>query len=178
MMSARPDGRDAEPRFLLAVYLRDHLAGAMSGVSLVRRCRRSNRGTALDDVLAEIEEEIVEDRRTLRETMARLCVSESRLKELIGLSAATVGRLKSNGRIFRYSPSSRVIELEGLAAGVFTKRSLWLSLRAVVDDYSALDSRQLDRLTARATRQYERLIVEHDRAAIAAFGSPLFRMPD
>lgn len=170
--------RAPEPSTLLAVYLRDHLAGAMAGVSLVRRCRRANRGTGLDVVLAEIEAEIVEDRRTLKETMARLRVAESRVKKLLGLSSDLLGRLKGNGRVFRRSPSSRVVELEALASGVFTKRSLWLSLRAVVDDYGALDSRELDRLAARATRQYERLIIEHDRAAVAAFGLPLSRVPN
>ena len=162
--------RGPQPSALLAVYLRDHLAGATAGVSLVRRCRHANRGTDLDGVLAEIEEEIVDDRRTLKEMMAGLRVAESRVKELLGLSAELLGQLKSNGRIFRYSPSSRVVELEALASGVFTKRSMWLSLRAVVDDYGALDSRQLDRLAARAMRQYERLVTEHDRAAVAAFG--------
>ncbi len=166
-----PDSGDPKTRSLLAVYLRDHLGGAMAGVSLVRRCRRANSDTDLDVVLGEVEEEIVEDRHTLTQIMARLGVSESQLKKLIGLSAEFVGRLKSNGRIFRYSPSSRVVELEVLAAGVFTKRNLWLSLRAIVDDYDALDSRQLDRLAARAARQYERLIFEHDRAAAIAFGS-------
>ena len=169
---------DPEPTAVLAVYLRDHLAGAMAGVSLVRRCRHANRGTDLDGVLAEIEEEIVEDRRTLQEMMARLRIAESRVKELLGLSAEFLGRVKSNGRVFRRSPSSRVVELEALASGVFTKRSLWLSLRAVVDDYAALDSRELDRLAARSTRQYERLIIEHDRAAIAAFGLAASRVPN
>lgn len=165
-----------EPRHLLAIYLRDHLAGAMAGVSLARRSRRANSDNELGTFLEGIEAEIIADRRSLEDIMRRLHVDESRLKQLVGLAAELVARLKSNGRIVQYSPSSRVIELEALAAGVFTKRSLWLSLRAVADEYAELDVGQLDRLIASATDQYERLIVEHDHAAAVAFGSSPIRV--
>jgi hypothetical protein len=165
----QPGGPD--PRFLLHIYLRDHLAGAVAGVSLVRRCRRSNSGNELGALLKGIEAEIIEDRQALEEIMHRLGAEKSRTKELLGRAAELVGRLKSNGRFFHYSPSSRVVELEGLAAGVFTKRSLWMSLRAVADEYAEFDARELDRLIARATDQYERVLAEHDRAAAIAFGT-------
>jgi hypothetical protein len=161
---------EPQPRALLAVYLRDHFAGATAGVSLVRRCKRANNDNEFGRFLEEIEAEIVADRRALEEIMNRLHVTKSRAKQLLGRGAELVARLKSNGSIVRYSPSSRVVELETLAAGVFTKRSLWLSLRAVVDEYIELDVPQLERLIARATGQYERLIVEHGRAAAIAFG--------
>jgi hypothetical protein len=160
-----------DPRFLLHIYLRDHLAGAMAGVSLARRCRRSNSGNELGVMLEGIEAEIVEDRQALEEIMRRLGAEKSRTKQLVGLAAELVGRLKSNGRFFHYSPSSRVVELEALAAGIFTKRSLWMSLRGVADDYADLDVRELDRLIARATDQYGRVLAEHDRAAAIAFGT-------
>jgi hypothetical protein len=108
--------------------------------------------------------------------MSRLGAERSRLKQVIGLGVEVVGRLKSNGRLFHYSPSSRVVELEMLASAVFTQRSLWLSLRAVVDDYPELDVRQLDRLIAGATEMYERLLIEHDRAAAVAFGTTAGRV--
>jgi hypothetical protein len=164
---------EPDPRYLLSVYLRDHLAGATAGVRLAERCRRANSGSELGLTLAEIERDISDDRRSLKEMMARLGIAESKAKELIGLAVEALGRLKSNGRLVRYSPSSRVVELEALAAGIFTKRSLWLSLRAVADDYRALDRDELDRLVATATKQYQRLITEHDQAARTAFGSVL-----
>jgi hypothetical protein len=161
--------RDA--RRLLGIYLRDHLAGSAAGVALVRRCRNSNRGTELGVILQEFETQIVEDRQSLHNIMRRLNVRESVVKEMIGSVVEMVGRLKSNGRLTGYSPSSRVVELETLAAGVFTKRSLWLSLRAVVDDYVELDREELEQLITRATAQYQRLIAEHDRAAAIAFAT-------
>lgn len=160
-----------DARRLLGVYLRDHFAGSAAGVALVRRCRQSNRGTELGLILQEFESQIVEDRQSLRSVMQRLNVRESVVRELVASAIERVGRLKTNGRFVGYSPSSRVVELETLAAAVFTKRSLWLALRAVVDDYDELDREELERLITRATAQYQRLIAEHDRAAAIAFGA-------
>ena len=80
-----------------------------------------------------------------------------------------VGRLKTNGRLFTYSPSSRVVELELLAAGIVTKRSLWRSLKAVVGSHPELVAAELDELEAMATAQYEMVMQEHAKAAAAAF---------
>lgn len=38
-------------RRLLQIYLNDHLAGAVGGAELARRCLRSNRGTPLGALL-------------------------------------------------------------------------------------------------------------------------------
>lgn len=163
-----PASRD-EAHKLLTIYLGDHLGGSSAGLALVGRCRRSNAGTDLDSVLAQIEAEIEADRQSLEELMVRLGVARSRLKQVGGRLAVFVGRLKTNGRIFRYSPLSRVVELEGLASGIGAKRSLWQSLLAVADQHPALDAGELGVLVDRATSQYERVTTEHDRAAATAF---------
>ena len=114
---------------LLRIYLQDHFAGSTAGLALVRRCRRAN--PALEQLLADLERDIVEDRHSLESIMSRLGVQPSRVKSAFGSVAELVGRLKSNGTVTRYSPSSRVIELEGLAAGVVTKRNLWNALSTI-----------------------------------------------
>ena len=154
---------------LLGIYLRDHLGGASAGLSLVRRCRKAEDDSSSASVLAGIEAQISEDRESLRALMMRLGVSESRLKEFLGLAASVAGRLKSNGGLFRASPSSRVVELEALAAGVVTKRNLWLSLLAVAESYPTLDRVALNALAERATSQLDTLRAIHDRAAAVAF---------
>jgi hypothetical protein len=154
---------------LLSIYLRDHLGGASAGLSLVRRCRNADNDSASASVLADIEAQILEDRESLRALMLRLGVPESRLKELLGLAASVAGRLKSNGGLFRASPSSRVVDLEALGAGIVTKRNLWLSLLAVADSYPTLDRAALNVLAERATAQLDRLRAVHDRAAAVAF---------
>ena len=67
------------------------------------------------------------------------------------------------------SPSSRVVELEGLLAGIDAKRNLWRSLRTAAAARPALAETALDDLIARATSQRDRLLVEHERAARNAF---------
>jgi hypothetical protein len=154
---------------LLAVYLRDHFAGAAAGLALVERSQRANHDNPLGVVLAEIATEIAADRDSLREIMSALDVSEDALKAAVGQAAELVGRLKSNGMFTHYSPSSRVIELEGLLAGIDAKRNLWHSLRHAAATRPALDVAALDQLIARADSQRDRLQVEHDSAARDAF---------
>jgi hypothetical protein len=161
-----------EPDRALAVYLRDHFAGSTAGLALARRCRREYGGTALGEVLAPIEAEIEEDRRALQAIMSRLGVTPSSFKSALGAVAEAVGRLKSNGRIFRRSPSTPLVELEGLAAGIVTKRNLWRSLRAVASGWvPVLDVGELDRLIERATSQLDRVLAAHEQRARDAFGS-------
>lgn len=159
----------ADPDRLLAIYLRDHCAAAEAGLALAARSRHANEGTPLGEVLAGIEAEITADRHALAVIMDQLSVSASGFKKFAARAAEVVGRVKSNGRIFRYSPLSRVLELEGLIGGIDAKRGLWVSLRCAVADRPELDSEVLDDLVARATSQHERLRNEHRRAAAAAF---------
>jgi hypothetical protein len=162
----------SDVRRLIAIYLNDHLAGSAAGLSIVRRCQRANAGTELARQMGEIEADLETDRRALRDLMARFDVRPNRLKQAMGSVGALAARLKRNGRIVGYSPLSRVIDLEALASGIMTKRSLWTSLRAVADQHNALDAAELDALIAFATSQYDRVMAEHDRAAGVAFPGP------
>jgi hypothetical protein len=166
--ASRPDDASEADR-LLATYLRDHFAGSSAGLALIRRLRQTNAGTRLDDVLAPIEVEIVEDRQSLQAIMTRLGVEPSSLKATVGSLAEVIGRLKVNGRLLRRSPSSTLVELEGLAAGIATKRNLWRALRTIADKRDELDPKALDALLDRATAQYDRVVDAHDRAAGEAF---------
>lgn len=154
---------------LLGIYLRDHFAGSTGGLELLRRCRRANHDEPLAAMLADIEGEIVEERTTLGSIMARSGVRPSAIKSAIGSIAVVLGRLKSNGRFARYSPSSRVVELEGLAAAVTTKRNLWRSLAVVADGTIVADA-EVERLIEQATAQFDRLVAAHREAAERAFG--------
>ena len=159
---------DDEADRRLRIYLQDHFAGSSAGLALVQRCRRAN--PELDNLLGALEREIAEDRQSLEAIMSRLGVQPNPIKSALGTVSEFVGRLKSNGTISGYSPSSRVVELEGLAAGVFTKRNLWRSLLAVADLREGLDRTELEELVTRATSQFERILDAHGAAAARAFG--------
>jgi hypothetical protein len=168
-----PDGTATDPleaERLLRIYLQDHHAGSVAGVSLIKRSRGSNEGTALADLLAEIEAEVVQDQRSLEIIMAHLGMRPSLVKGAVGAVSERVGRLKTNGKIAKYSPSSRVLELEGIAAGVLTKLNLWRTLQAVSPDGSRFGPVDIHQLARRAERQLERLQSAHHAAAITAFG--------
>jgi hypothetical protein len=156
------------PARLLSIYLNDHLAGATIGVELARRAARENAGSPLGTFLSgTLLPEIEEDRETLRSLMARLGIPRSRPKAALAWAAEKVGRLKLNGEWRRYSPLSRLLELEGLAAGIEAKGAMWVSLERARDTDARLQELDLGRLVERAESQRERL-EEHRQAAAAA----------
>jgi hypothetical protein len=154
-------------RKLLSTYLNDHLAGSTVAVELARRARGQNEGTPLGRFLAELTEEIEEDRETLKGVMKAVGAGEDRLKQKLAWMAEKTGRLKPNDRLFGYSPLSRVIELEGLSLGVEGKRCLWESLREVgAPELAEFD---FDALIERAARQRAGLEEHRLAAASTAF---------
>lgn len=160
---------DAPPETLLRVYLSDHLAGAVAGLALAYRCRRNNRDHPVGDALGELIPQIEEDRDTLAGLMRSLGVPGSQGKRVAAAAAERVGRLKLNGQLLGYSDLSRLVELEGLSAGVETKERLWRSLRAA-HGHPALHGVDLDRMIERADQQRDRLEELRVDAARTAFG--------
>jgi len=156
---------------LLAIYLNDHLAGATVGIELTRRTLAENEGTELGEFVREFLQEIEEDRDTLLALMASLGVARSTVKIAAAWAAEKVGRLKLNGQLRGYSPLSRLVELEGLTAGVDGKRALWLALGEVREHDRRLQGFDFDALAERARSQHDKL--EHHRlaAAVAALAS-------
>jgi hypothetical protein len=152
---------------LLGIYLNDHLAGATLGVELARRLRASNEDDPeFGPVLTEVSAEIEADRETLKAAMDRLGVDQGRLKPLVALLGERLGRLKLNGRLWGYSPLSRLDELELLQVGVAGKRRLWQALEHTHSgDLRGFD---LAALAERATEQLRRLEALHLKAASLA----------
>ena len=160
-----PNGR------LLGIYLNDHLAGATVGVELVRRARRSNRGTELGRFLEGLQIEVEEDRRTLEDVIRQLGFRPSAAKRAAAVVVERAGRLKPNGQITGYSPLSRVLELEGLTIGVAGKRSLWRNLRDAAGTADRLVGVDLDRLLERAEDQLAGIEGHRVEAARRAFAA-------
>jgi hypothetical protein len=154
---------------LLAIYLNDHLAGATAGRDLARRAAASNQGSHHGEFLANLATAIDEDREALLELMRGLDVGVDRLKVVSGWAAEKAGRLKLNGRLFGYSPLSRLVELEGLTLGVRGKLGLWRVLAQIQPREASLSAAELTRLAGRAEEQLEGLEAHRLRAASEAF---------
>ena len=140
------------PSKYLATYLNDHLAGATTGVELVRRAAGENEGSELGAFLAGLTAEIEADREALEATMDELGVKPDRAKIAAGWTAEKLGRLKPNAQLRGYSPLSPLVELEGLAVGIQGKLSMWRAL-AEIADALGLDRPRLQGLAARAESQ-------------------------
>ena len=142
----------------LPIYLNDHLAAAVAVVQLARRAARQNRGSEYGDALERLAAEIDEDRHALQRLMKQLGVRGDPVKLLASVAGEKLGRFKLNGELTRYSPLSRLEELEVLGLGVDGNLALWRTLRANVEveaDYDAL----IQRATAQR-RRLERLRVK------------------
>jgi hypothetical protein len=159
-------------RKLLATYLNDHLAGSTIGLELAKRARGSNEGNEYGEALTRIAREIEEDREALQKLMDALEVGRDRPKLLAAWTAEKFGRLKPNGRVFSYSPLSRLVELEALGLGISGKLSLWQTLSEIAAEDARLDAAELTRLAERAERQRTEVAELRLRAAHEALAAP------
>lgn len=165
---------------LLGIYLNDHLAGSRGWLELARRAERENRGSPVGGFLASFIQEVEEDRESLERVMRALGISRDFLKEGVAFVAERVGRLKLNGRLLRYSPLSRLVELESLCASVQGKQALWRALRRLSRTEFRLQDFDFDVLLARAESQLkglERLRVQAADTAFAEKTVPLRPTP-
>jgi hypothetical protein len=150
----------------LRIYLNDHRAGAAAGITTARRSARHNRGSALGATLEQLVSELEADARTLDHVIRELQLATNTAKRAVASSLAALGELKSNGRLFGYSPLSRLLELELLLAGIGAKRALWRALQVTIRD--RLPDVDLDELLRRADSQRASLVPHHEMAAAVA----------
>ncbi len=141
----------------LAIYLNDHLAGAIAGHELAKRSAGNNEGTPTGAFLKRLADDIDSDRRALEGIMERLNIKKDLLKDAAAWLAEKVGRLKLNGKLVGYSDLSRLVELEGLSLGIEGKAALWRNLKQVAENYPALAAADLEMLQSRAESQREEL---------------------
>jgi hypothetical protein len=152
---------------LLAIYLNDHWAGSTGGLELAKRTAGANEGTEYGPFLAQLADEIEEDRDALGRVMDEFGVRKDPVKQAGGWLAEKVGRAKLNGQLVGYSPLSRLVELEGLHLGVSTKLSLWQILRATFGPQAG--GADMEALIVRAQAQLDGLEELRVRAAAESF---------
>jgi hypothetical protein len=153
----------------IETYLQDHRAGAEAGSDLARRLCEENKGTQYETFLADLADQIEEDLMVLEQIMDRFDVERPALKAAVAKIGERLGRLKPNDQLTGYSPLSRVLEFEGLRAGVQGKLSLWDALTEITPFDPRLDPEELGQLITRAESQLKGLRVHHRLAAREAF---------
>lgn len=155
----------SEKRYL-ETYLQDHYAAATAGVSLARRIASQNTANPVGQKVSELAEEIEDEATVLRNILRALDISPSLVKGASARVAEKLGRLKLNNEVVRYSPLSRVLELEGLQSGVRAKQCLWRALLLACDHHPELEPFPLTELRDRADHQLELLQALHHDAVI------------
>ncbi len=158
----------------LETYLQDHRAGAEMGSDLARRMLQENHDTQYEQFLDHLADEIEEDLVVLEQLMERLGIDRSAFKGAVAKVGEKLGRLKPNDQLIGYSPLSRVLEFEGLRAGVQGKLALWDSLMEIAPFDDRLEADELAQLIIRAEAQLKGLRVHHRlaaREALAAVGN-------
>jgi hypothetical protein len=147
----------------MAVYLNDHLAGAMLGSNLANQIRSRNRGTPLGELMGSLAPQIEEDRQTLIGLMRRIDSSRNPVKQAGAWITERASRVKFWGLTSGEPELGTFMAVESLALGVWGKLSLWRALAQVADQDPAIASVDLDELIARAQNQYD--LLERERLA-------------
>jgi hypothetical protein len=137
----------------LHVHLQNHWTAATGGVDFARRVAGSHEGTAVGVALAEVADDVAEDRESLRKIMERLGVRPALLVPLAARVVERLGRLKPNGHLIRRSPVSDVLELEVFRGLVATKEAGWDTLAVLAETDHRLPGEWLSQLAERAREQ-------------------------
>lgn len=166
-MTAPSDERERAE--FLHIYLNDHLAGSAAGTRRARRLADAERDGPDGRALRVVADEIANDRRQLLALIEQLGVPQHRYKQLLARLAEWAGLLKLNGRFWRRSPLSTLIEIEGLLIGVRGKLAGWETMRTVLAT-STVGPVELDGLIDGAHRQLDTLGELHTTAARSALG--------
>ena len=156
----------------LEIYLTDHLALMVGEVELAGRCWRSNQQTPLGKFLRQLENEIKAQQSIARHVLLRIGGTEGlegRAKQSAAWIAEKLGRFKLNDSLLSYSPLSRVVELETLAAASLERIALWDNLDAVAGRDSRLHGINFVWFREQTQRHLEELNTRRRFAAAEAF---------
>lgn len=138
-------------------------------MSLAKRMAKENQGNEFGREMSQIAAAIEEDQAALERILKSVGARTRRWRQAGAILGERLSRLKLNGKLFSYSPLSRVLELEGLILGVSGKLQLWRSLLESRSQDSRFDVAALERLRERAEEQRRQLEQLHARAAKQAF---------
>jgi hypothetical protein len=169
-VSESPDHPGPRNADLLGIYANDHLAAATGGIELVSRMIGVHRGSAYEQPLRQLRDELHDERRSLHALMDACAIPVRQYKQVAVWLAEKASRAKLNGHLTTRSPLSDLVEFEFLASAVRGKRSGFETLREVAEVEPRLDAAELDRLIEQANRQYEWLTQTRREVAARVFG--------
>jgi hypothetical protein len=141
------------PHRMRRLYLDDHLALTEGWIALTRRIARTNEGSDLGADLHELLNDLAHEPALLDRLLSEAGGHPHRIKQQVLRMAERLGRLKPNGAFLRYSPLSRVVELEMLTASLLLRAAMWDALVQAFGPGYQLCQTTLRELADRAHRQ-------------------------
>ncbi len=164
--SAVPSVHDR--RKLLRTWVQDRIAASTFTFALLKRSIRNNKGTLFAPALKSILDELYEERDVLDQLAASCGAPRPVAKQAAGWLAEKVERLKLDGHLVGYSPLSRVLEIEMISAGTYSREMGWVCLAELADE----DRPELDfdweariRVARRHRKDLEQLLIEATKIA-------------
>jgi hypothetical protein len=153
----------------LGIYLNDHLAGSVAGIELAVRTEAENRSNPVGRYLAALIPELKHDQAVLEGVLQVLELKQDTLKTRAAWLGEKLGRLKLNGTLVRYSPLSRLVEVEGLCVATEGRLSLWRTLARLQPKDPRLAAFDFEPLVFRGEAQLEALQHLRTQAVDVAF---------
>lgn len=154
-----PDRPRLDPHKLW-VYLDDHLAGSAAGLRRMRRTARTLVGTPAGELLAQVADEVGEEKAELERVIDGLDMRRSGVKQVAARAGELVARLKVDAPLGRHGSMNTLLEVELLRSAVMGKRGLWQTLEEYADDLE-LDATRARYLADRSERQVATLDEVH-----------------
>lgn len=153
---------------LLELYLNDHLAGATAGRARANHMVKAYRDLPIHADLRLLAAELEEEHTILGRLIEQLGLTRKWYRQLPVEVGERLGRLKLNGRVFRRSPMTPLLEVELLRGAVNAKMGLWELLHAESVTLG-LDDAEWATLADRARDQDDRLRSMHAELRTHAF---------
>jgi hypothetical protein len=153
----------------LSTYLSDHIALSVAGIELAKRCYSSNNESELGEFFADLIPKLEHEQQVLKTLLHKLEISDSPLKNAAAWAAEKVGRLKPNDSLLRYSPLSRVVELETLSSGLNAQILMWNALGVCIPDEPAFSDIECAWFVKENTTYWKQLERFHQDAIYKAF---------
>jgi hypothetical protein len=155
---------------LLGIYCNDHLAASTGGIELVSRMLGTHRGTTYEPRLAELLDELREERSALRASMTALGLPVRQYKQVASWIGEKLSRAKLNGHLLSRSPLSDLVEFEFISTAVLAKRAGFETLLEIAAVDTRLDAALIERLISQADKQHHWLADARREVAANVFG--------
>lgn len=108
----------------LKIYLNDHLAASVAGIQMAKHCLKNSQDPVLSKFLSDFLKQVTEEQNLLKKIIIYLEDTQTPLKRMAAWIFEKMAHLKLN--YFQSNAEvSRLLELEGLLAGVHAKLDMW-----------------------------------------------------